>query len=171
MKIRMHGSVLALLLCSPVWAIPEGPEPNTPEWYQREASNYAKVLEADLEQAAPGFQQRLHTQSIANELEWAQRAAADPSWLMPTTGNTNLSPLCTSWSLQSAGDPFRYPGVDPFYDNEGEVIPFVIYDAQCARISDSEWRAGRQRQFDGVLGGAGPCYRLFPQHAPGALSA
>lgn len=132
--------LLAGLLFVPrLLAIPEGPEPNSPQWFAREASNYARTLEADQEQLSPGFQQRLQAQSLANEGEWLMRGAADPSWFSPQSGNTNLSPLCTSWMEQCAGDPFRYPGIDPFYDNEGEVIPFVIYDAQCARISGRVW--------------------------------
>mgnify|MGYP000153249393 CR=1 FL=1 len=128
-----------LLIAGTAHAIPEGPEPNTPEWFTREAANFSRTLEADAEQLAPGFQQRLQTQSLANELEWALRGAGDPSWLSPQSGNSNLTPLCTSWAQQCAGDPFRYPGVDPFYDTEGEVIPFVIYDAQCARIAGRLW--------------------------------
>ena len=138
----LHLRILAaglLLFCGLAHAIPEGPEPNTPEWLQREASNYAKVLEATTEQLAPGFASRLQAQSLANELEWTQRGLGDPSWLSPQAGNTNVLPLCTSWMLQCAGDPFRYPGADSFYDNEGEVSPFVIYDAQCARISGRVW--------------------------------
>lgn len=139
MRQLIRISLLGLLAAGTVHAIPEGPAPNTPEWFAREAANFARVSEAPTEQIAPGFQQRLQSQSLANELEWLMRGLNDPSWLMPQTGNTNLTPLCTSWMQQCAGDPFRYPGNDPFYDNEGEVIPFVIYDAQCARISGRVW--------------------------------
>lgn len=120
-------------------AIPEGPEPGTPDWQARELQNYARALGAPLEQLRPSFQVRLQTQSLNNELEWLQRAAADPSWLDPRSGNSNLTPLCTSWMEQCAGDPFRYPGVDPFYDSVGETQPVLFYDAQCARISGRIW--------------------------------
>ncbi len=139
MRTRVWLGLLAGCLASLSWAIPEGPEPNTPDWYAREAANYARTLEATLEQISPGFQQRLQSQSLANEAEWLQRGADDPTWFSPQAGNSNLTPLCTSWMEQCAGDPFRYPGVDPFYDNEGAVVPFVIYDAQCARISGRVW--------------------------------
>ncbi len=121
------------------WAIPEGPEPGSPEWIQREAENYARVQEAPLEQSQPDFVARLHSQNAANEQFWLERAAADPSWLFPQSGNSNFTPLCTSWMEQCAGDPFRYPGTDPFYDDVGEVSPFVIYDARCARLSGRVW--------------------------------
>ena len=133
---------LALLLCglaTTATAVPEGPEPNTPDWFAREAANYAKTQEALLEQLRPSFQQRLQSQSLANEQAWLERAIADPSWLDPRSGNTNFTPLCTSWMEQCAGDPFRYPGVDPFYDTEGRVTPVLFYDAACARISGRVW--------------------------------
>jgi len=120
-------------------AIPEGPEPNTPAWVQRELSNYARTLGGPTEQLAPAFQARLQAQNVANELSWLLRGVADPSWFSPTSGNSNITPLCTSWMLQCAGDPFRYPGVDPFFTDEAEVTPFVIYDAGCARLSGRVW--------------------------------
>lgn len=43
-------ALAALLFSGSALAIPEGPAPNTPEWLQREASNYAKTLEAASEQ-------------------------------------------------------------------------------------------------------------------------
>jgi len=124
-----------------VLAVPEGPDPNTPEWYQRELTNYAKVTEAPAEQATnPEFLQRLTEQGLANELEWANRIAEDSSWVDPRSGNTQVTPLCTSWSLQCAGDPFRYPGFDPFYENEADVEPVLFYDRGCARISGRVWK-------------------------------
>jgi hypothetical protein len=130
--------------CALLWpllaaAVPEGPEPNTPAWAEREAANYARTLEAPTEQAAAAFLQRLQSQSLANQTEWLQRGLADPDWFSPQSGNTELTPLCTSWALQCAGDPFRYPGVDAFYEQEAEVEPFVIYDAGCARLSGRLW--------------------------------
>lgn len=122
-------------------AIPEGPEPNTPEWGQREAGNYAKVSEAPTEQLSnPDFLQRLTEQGLANEAAWAERIASDPSWVDPRSGNTQVTPLCTSWSMQCTGDPFRYPGFDPFYENEADVQPVLFYDEGCARISGRVWK-------------------------------
>lgn len=136
----MKHIIWAALLAAPVvWAIPEGPEPNTPAWFQREALNYARTLEGPSEQAAPAFASRLMQQNVANETEWLMRGVNDPSWFSPQSGNTNLTPLCTSWMFQCAGDPFRYPGVDSFYDTEGEVTPVVFYDAQCARLNGRVW--------------------------------
>jgi len=137
----LRWSVGAVVLALPALAlaIPEGPEPNTPEWAAREAANYARTLEGPSEQLSPAFQQRLQAQNAANEAEWLMRGISDPDWFSPQSGNTNLTPLCTSWMLQCAGDPFRYPGVDPFYTDEAEVTPFVIYDDGCARLSGRVW--------------------------------
>lgn len=145
MKPRPWIAISALLFAGTAFAIPEGPAPDTPEWFQREAQNYARTLEGPAEQAAnPAFLQRLETQSLANQQSWNDRALADPSWLLTPSGNTFLTPLCSTWMEQCAGDPFRYPdapGPDgaAFYENEAEVIPFVIYDDGCARISGRVW--------------------------------
>lgn len=133
-------------------AIPEGPAPNTPEWAAREQANYAKTLEAPAEQAAPAFQQRLQAQNAANQQSYLLRAVDDPDWLSPQSGNTEFTPLCTSWMMQCAGDPFRYPGVDPFYDSEGEVTPVVFYDAQCARLSGRVWAPRSSKAGDALPG-------------------
>lgn len=114
-------------------------------WAQCEAQNYAHVTEAPAEQAAnPDFQTRWHTQGQLNLLEWAARAQADTSWVGYPSGNTPQTPLCTTWGLQCAGDPFRYADVDGpdgkvFYETEAEVVPFVIYDEGCARLSGRVW--------------------------------
>lgn len=149
MKTCLVGA-LALALPLLAHAIPEGPEPNTPAWAQREAANYARTLAAPAEQLAPAFVARLATQSLANEMEYLLRGASDPSWLSPASGNTNITPLCSSWMLQCAGDPFRYPGFDPFYENEAEVIPLVIYDAGCARLSGRVWAPKGSKAGDGL---------------------
>lgn len=139
MKTKLFAVVAAVVSFS-VLAIPEGPEVNTPEWFQREALNYARTLEGPTEQLSPAFQQRLQMQNFANETEWLMRGVNDPDWFSPQSGNTNFTPLCTSWMMQCAGDPFRYPGVDPFYDTVGEVTPVVYYDDGCARISGRVWK-------------------------------
>lgn len=131
---------IAMAVADPACAIPEGPAPGTPEWQAREQANYNKTQEAPGEQGtSPEFQQRLSEQNSANQQSWADRAAADPSWLDPRSGNSEFSPVCTSWMEQCAGDPFRYAGADTFYDNEGELVPFVYYDEGCARISGRAW--------------------------------
>lgn len=127
------------LLPGAALAIPEGPEYPSDAWTAREAANFARTSEAPGEQTAPEFQARLQAQSAANQQSLLTRNAADTSWNDPRSGNSNFSPLCTSWMQQCAGDPFRYPGVDPFYDTEGEVVPFVYYDEGCARISGRVW--------------------------------
>lgn len=149
MKSLLTGA-LALALPLLAWAIPEGPAPNTPEWAAREQANYARTLEAPAEQLSSAFQQRLLPQSLANETEWLMRGITDPDWFSPQSGNTNLTPLCTSWMLQCAGDPFRYPGVDPFYTDEAEVTPLVIYDEDCARLSGRVWAPKGSKAGDGL---------------------
>lgn len=114
------------------------------QWLACEAANYAKTLEGPAEQQAPGFALRWHLQSQANFNEWLFRQVEDPSWALVPSGNTLVTPLCSSWSLQCAGDPFRYraasgPDGASFYDTEAEVIPFVIYDDECARLSGRVW--------------------------------
>ena len=80
MSAKRLLSVAAMLAASHVYAIPEGPEPGTPQWLAREAANYAKVLQADLEQQlSPAFQLRWNSQSLANEAAWLQRGLDDPS--------------------------------------------------------------------------------------------
>lgn len=143
----MYRCFIAVLLLVPqiAAAIPEGPEFPSAEWTQRDLLNVAKTTEAPLEQASnPAFVLRWEQQSLANILEWNQRALADPSWLLVPSGNTPLTPLCTTWGEQCAGDPFRYPqspGPDGeiFYTQEAEVIPVVFYDRGCARISGRVW--------------------------------
>ncbi len=71
-------------------------------------------------------------QGLANQIEWLMRGLEDPSWLSPLAGNTQLTPLCTSWGLQCTGDPF-------LYDHDADVTPVVFYDDGCARISGRVW--------------------------------
>lgn len=69
---------------------------------------------------------------------------ADPTTAIAIPLNAPLVPLCTSWALQCAGDPFRYPQVagpdGAFYTEEAEVVPVVFYDDGCARLSGRVWR-------------------------------
>lgn len=110
-----------------------------------ELKNFARVSEAAREEATnPVFLQRLQAQSLANLQAYLSRIASDPSYLPVGAGgiplNTPVTPLCASWSIQCAGDPFRYPGVDPFYEREAVVEPVTYYDRECARISGRVWR-------------------------------
>jgi hypothetical protein len=153
-----RAALLLWLAAGTAWAIPEGPEPNTPEWFAREAQNYARTLEAPAEQALnPAFLQRLEQQSLANQTGYNARLTGDPSWFAFPSGNTPLTPLCSTWMEQCAGDPFRYAGVAgadgaAFYDGEAEVVPFVIYDDGCARLSGRVWSPrGAARGLPGVV--------------------
>ena len=124
------------------------------EWAQCEQANYAMVSQAPAEQAAnPDFLERLRAQSQTNTLAWEARAQGDTSWLGAPSGNTGQTPLCTFWALQCAGDPYRYPDAPgpngkAFYDTEAEVIPFVIYDQGCARLSGRVWAPRSARPGD-----------------------
>jgi hypothetical protein len=147
MKVQMMvGGLGALLVGSSVLAIPEGPAPNTPEWTQREMQNYARTTEGPNEQAQnPDFQTAWNLQSLSNFQEWVDRAAADPSWLGPPSGNSLTTPVATTYSLQATGDPTRYPAAAgpngaTFYDTEGEVSTVVYYDEGCARITGRVWK-------------------------------
>lgn len=145
--ITALAAACALAVPALAHAIPEGPDANTPEWFAREAANYARTLEAPAEQASnPDFLIRFQTQSTANDLEFTQRQLQDPTWV--TAGNLPVLPLCATWSEPCVGDPFRYPGTDPFYDNEGEVIPFTIYDDGCARLTGRVWAPRNSKPGD-----------------------
>ena len=126
-------------------AIPEGPPSGSPEWLARELGNYAKTTEAPAEQLSPAFTQRSVEQGLANELEWLTRGLEDPSWLSPSSGNTQLTPLCASWGMQCVGDPF-------LYDHEAEVTPVVLYDDGCARLSGRVWAPRGSQPGDDLPG-------------------
>lgn len=103
------------------------------EWTQCEAQNFAKTLEAPAQQTAdPVFMQRWAEQSLANFTEYNLRTATDPYW--NSVGN-----VCATWGNNCAGDPFRYPGNDSFYDNIGEVTPINFYDSEGARLNGRVW--------------------------------
>lgn len=115
------------------------------EWTQCEQANYARTTEAPAEVFNPAFFQQYQAQGALNQLDFNARTLADPSWMDPRSGNTPVTPLCTTWNQQCVGDPFRYPTApgpngQAFYDNEAEVSPFVFYDQGCARISGRVWR-------------------------------
>ncbi|HVT35493.1 MAG TPA: hypothetical protein VHE37_07915, partial [Nevskiaceae bacterium] len=134
----LRGTLVAALcaLSFEAAAIPEGPDYPSPAWIEREAANYAKTAEGPAEEAEnPAFIARWEEQQLANQQSWNERWLNDPTWLGYPSGNTTQTPLCTVWFAQCSGNPFDYPDTDPFYVNEGEVTPFVIYDDGCARLS------------------------------------
>ena len=153
------------------------------QWTQCEAQNYARTLQAPLEEVAnPDFQSRLAEQSLINAQNLLARDAADPSWILASSPaltaieaavadpallssdfqktlqavladpanavsvsvNTPLTPLCASYSLICASDPYRWPqAIGPdgsgFYQNEAQATPVVFYDSGCARLSGHVW--------------------------------
>src|SRR5262245_37011008 len=121
----------AMTLATSAWAIPEGPADGTPAWTQREQANYSKTDEAPTEQSQnPNFQTRWQMQSDANHQDFLNRALADPSWLGPPSGNSEVTPLAATWGTVATGDPTRYaaapgPNGQDFYTNEADVAPVV----------------------------------------------
>lgn len=119
--------LVALLLLTPV---PGGAQ--DAGFAEAEARNFAMTGQAPAQQAAdPAFLARWQEQSLANFLEYQQRGVDDPDW--SSTGN-----LCSTWSEQCTGDPFRYPGVDPFYER-AVVEPVAFLDRGGARLSGRVW--------------------------------
>src|SRR5437588_13959 len=117
----------------PAAAVPEGPQPGTPDWFAREAQNVANTSgEGAREASDPTFQPRLQAQSTANYIAFNQRQLADPDW--NTQGN-----VCQTWQYDCAGDPFLYPGVDAFYDSVGQVQRIAFFDDGGARIAGTVW--------------------------------
>jgi hypothetical protein len=112
-----------------------GPAYPSPEWFAREAANFATVSQAPLEQAQdPDFQVRWNEQSTANREEYTRRMYIDRDWPWSSSGNA-----CNSWSGPCTGDPYLYPGVDPFYENEGLVEEAIYFDAGGALLSGRVW--------------------------------
>lgn len=111
-----------------------------------EAKNFARVSEAPREELSnPTFMQRLLELSVSNFADYLLRGANDPSRVllsppMSVSLNTPLTPLCATYALPCAGDPFRYPDIDPFYRDEAVVEKIEFYDRDCARLSGRVWR-------------------------------
>lgn len=104
-----------------------------PAWFAREAENYARTTEAPTTQASdPNFQVLWHNQSTLNRLEYSNRSTEDPYW---SSGEN----ACASWAGPCTGDPYRYPGTDPFYTDIGVVTAVNFYDAEGARLSGRVW--------------------------------
>ena len=113
-------------------AVAQEPEYPSPAWAEREARNYDRANQAARQQASdPDFQVRWREQSLANFLEYRERQAEDPDW--QSTGNA-----CKEWSEQCTGDPYRYPSVDPFYE-DAVVEPVAFLDRGGARLSGRVW--------------------------------
>jgi hypothetical protein len=107
----------------------------SPEWFDREARNFSTVSQAPTEQASdPDFQLRWNQQSAANREEYTRRRYVENSWPWDSTGN-----LCNHWSGPCTGDPYLYPGVDPFYEEEGLVEDVIYFDAGGALLSGRVW--------------------------------
>ena len=127
-------------------------------WTACEARNFAMIGQAAAEEAGSlAFLLRWQAQGLANTRSLAARDLADPSWLSPRSLNTPVTPLCTTWSLQCAGDPFRYAeaaGADgaTFYRDEAEVVPVVFYDDGCARLSGRVWAPKGSKAGDHLPG-------------------
>jgi alpha-beta hydrolase superfamily lysophospholipase len=129
--------VSALVLGAALPAAGQSSDPAypSPEWFTREAANFATVSQAPAEQAAdPDFQLRWNEQSTANRQHYLTRRYVENSWPWDSTGN-----LCNHWSAVCTGDPYLYPGVDPFYETEGEVEETIYFDADGALLSGRVW--------------------------------
>ena len=101
----MKKAIMLALLLVPgiVFAIPEGPTYPSPEWLQREATNYATVLQAPVEEVSnPAFALPWTLQSVANALSLTQRDLADPSWLLASTPLTNALLLAATTPAAAA---------------------------------------------------------------------
>ncbi|MGH8462090.1 MAG: alpha/beta hydrolase family protein [Stenotrophobium sp.] len=107
--LRHILSCTALLAPMAALAIPEGPAYPSAAWTQREAANYAMVLQAPLEEAGnPAFLQQFQQQSLANLQSYIARDLADPSWLTVSSPaitalvNSATAPATAAQALQSA---------------------------------------------------------------------
>lgn len=106
-------------------------------WTECETTNFARTLEAPVEQLLTPFLRRFVDQSLINLGEFAERSIADPSWLLSLSLNESLfplsltlnspvTPLCATYGLPCTGDPFRYreaegPDGRLFYETEADV--------------------------------------------------
>jgi hypothetical protein len=124
------------------------PDYPSPEWYEREADNYARTTEEPTWQSTdPDFQRRWQERSEANLATYTQRRYVEGTWPWESSGN-----LCSTWSMQCTGNPFLYPGADPFYDDEGEVIEVAFFERTGALLSGRVW-APREAVADDALPG------------------
>jgi len=133
--VRRTACLLATLLAlvgSPVAAVPEGPGDGTPEWYERELGNFLMTQQEHLrELTSPEFQLRLAEQTIANGLDY--------ELFQLENHFVNYGNLCRQWGESCLGDPFQYPGFDPFWGDVGGFTETLFYDRDCGRISSRVW--------------------------------
>ena len=59
--------------------------------------------------------------------------------------------------MQCTGDPYRYPGVDPWYGSIGEVTPVNFYDAQGARLNARVWACATPLALPAIAKAARAC--------------
>lgn len=87
--LRSLTPLAAALLPLAAYAVPEGPAYPSLAWTARETANYAKVLEAPVEQVSnPAFMLRLGVQSTLNTSTLLLRDLLDPSWVLAYTPAT-----------------------------------------------------------------------------------
>ncbi len=143
--VAAASTLLLLAGCPAASAVPEGPDYPSAQWTAREAQNFALTGEAASEQLAdPAFVSRWQQQSLLNLQAFAQRQITAPEFR--EEGN-----LCATWGEQCTGDPFAYPGVDPFYD-AARVVPVEFVDRGGARLSGRVWApAAAARPLPGVV--------------------
>ncbi|MGH2735962.1 MAG: alpha/beta hydrolase family protein [Actinomycetota bacterium] len=134
-RAGLIGALLLAVLVPTVAVAQTEPSYPSPEWFAREAENFAITSQAPAEQASdPGFQQRWNEQSLANREEYVRRRYVENDWPWDSSGN-----LCNHWSGPCTGDPYLYPGVDSFYDAEGLVEEVVYFDSGGALLSGHIW--------------------------------
>lgn len=143
--LRRRVSALLTAAAVLLLAAPVGAQEAGPDFAAREAQNFARVGQAPAQQLAdPEFVTRWQQQSAVNTVDYAQRQLADRAWR--SDGN-----LCKEWAEQCTGDPFRYPGVDPFYD-DATVEPVSFLDRGGARLSGRVWAPkGATGRLPGVV--------------------
>lgn len=131
--LQALGAIGAAGLVPPA-AAQESDEPAYPslEWYQRELENFDRTLQAPREQTMIKFQERLQKQSVVNATTSLRQSEQEPEWRR--AGNASLT-----WEEVYAGDPFRFPSVDPFYGSVGETTRVAFYDADGARLNGRVW--------------------------------
>jgi hypothetical protein len=133
--VALAAAALCVLGIVPAGAASSEPVYPSPEWFAREAQNFATVSQAPIEQATdPDFQMRWNDQSTANRLYYMKSRYVDGTWPWDSSGNA-----CNHWSGPCTGDPYLYPGVDPFYDDEGLVQEVIYFDADGALLSGRIW--------------------------------
>lgn len=152
--MRRTTSILSALVLAGSWAAPAAAQPAEPEypspaWFEREARNYAKTQEEPQAQASsPEFLVRWREQTNTNNLTFTSRNYVEGTWPWDSRGN-----LCYTWAEQCTGEPFLYPGVDPFYEEEADVTEVAFYDLDGALLSGRVWapKDHRGRPLPGVV--------------------